>query len=229
MSPSGTGKSTQIGSSDCSQTSAWPGVDILPLLHMAQSEPAGERRGDGLLRDGRLHLLHRGGGGIALGDGLIEHRLRDRALFDELRPGARNRALAWASVALLSARSASSTEVSSLTSLAPFCDVVAAVEEIVGDHAAQLRRHVHAFDGDQRADGMHPVGPAFGPGLLGRHRRRRRHHLPHELADHLRLEHEIEIADPAQEQGDDDGGDEKALNHGACCLQPSCQGDCSEP
>jgi hypothetical protein len=74
---------------------------------------------------------------------------------------------------------------------------------------------IHALDGDKRADRVRPLDPAFDLGDLRGHRRRRRHHLRHDLADHLRLEDEIEVAHSAEEQADDDGGDDKALDHDA--------------
>ena len=103
-------------------------------------------------------------------------------------------------------------------------DVLAAVEEILGDEAAQLRGDVNAFDGDDGADRAHAVGPALGPGGLGRHRRRRRHHLRHELADHIRLEDEVEPTHPAKEQADDDGGYDEALNHACVACSPRARG-----
>ena len=48
-----------------------------------------------------------------------------------------------------------------LDQLLALLDVVAAVEEIFGDDAADLRRDVHPLDGDQRADGPLAVDPAF--------------------------------------------------------------------
>ena len=100
-----------------------------------------------------------------------------------------------------------------LNELGALLHVVAAVEEIGRHLAAELRGHLNAFDGEQRADRMHPVGPALGHRFLGRHRCGWRHHLADELGDHLRLEHEVEIADPAEEHGDDDAGNDEALDH----------------
>ena len=105
-------------------------------------------------------MLHRGGGGIALGDGLIEHRLRDGAGLDQLHLalvveiGLVERRLVVGEIGFLDGR----VELDQLLAL---LDVLAAVEEIVGDHAAELRRDVDAFDGDQRADGAQPVDPAL--------------------------------------------------------------------
>ena len=186
---------------------------------MAKAEPAGERRDDGLLRDDRLDMLHRRRGGIALGDGLIQHRLRDGAGLHQLHLalvieiGLVERRLVVGEIGLLDR----GVELDELLAL---LDVLTAVEVIVGDHAAELRRDVDAFDGDQRADGAQPVDPVFRLGDLGGHRRRRRHHLRHEVGDHLRLEHEVEIANPAQKQADDDCGDDKALNHVAVACSP---------
>ena len=69
----------------------------------------------------------------------------------------------------------------------------------------------------------------FRLGDLGGHRRRRRHHLRHEVGDHLRLEDEVEIANPAQEQADDDCGNEKALNHVAVACSPRARANPSDP
>ena len=48
-----------------------------------------------------------------------------------------------------------------LDELRALLHVVAAVEEILLDDASDLRRHVDALDGDQRADRLHPVDPAL--------------------------------------------------------------------
>ena len=101
-----------------------------------------------------------------------------------------------------------------MTSLSALLNVVAAFEEILHDHAALLRRHVHALDRDHRADGMHPVDPLLDLGLLGRDGGRRRDHLADELGNHRRLEEEIEPSHGPEEQGDDGSDDEKTLNHG---------------
>ena len=113
-----------------------------------------------------------------------------------------------------------------------FCallDVVAAVEEILGHEAGNLGRDLHPFHRDKRADGVHPVGPALDPGNLRGDRRRRRHHLRHELADHLRLEDEVEVGQSAEEQADDGCGDDKALDHDAIFLLAPGQGDGFHP
>ncbi len=109
-----------------------------------------------------------------------------------------------------------------LDELGALLHVLAAIEEILHDDAAELRRHVHALDGDQRADRMHPVDPGLGLGRLGRDRGRRRRHLADEVVDHRRLEDEVEIGDAPEKQGDEDGGNEKALDHGryGYCLRP---------
>ena len=54
----GTVKSTSIGSSFCSVTTAAPGREVLAEVHLPDAELAGERRGDGLLRDQCLLRRH---------------------------------------------------------------------------------------------------------------------------------------------------------------------------
>ena len=196
-----------------------PRGHILSLLDPAETEPAGKRGDDIFLGDDGLHLRHRRGRGIALGNRRVEHRLRDRAglhqlgLALEIEIGLQQRRLVVGEVRFLD-RGVELNELSALL------HVVAALEEICDHLAAQLRGHVHALDGKQRADRMHPVGPALGLRRFRRHGRRRRHHLADELGNHLRLEHEVEIADPAEEYGDDDGGNDEALDHGVlrCCC-----------
>ena len=149
---------------------------------------------------------------IALGNRRIEHRLRDRAGLHQLGlaveiKSPEQRRLVVGKVRLLD-------QGVELNELGALLHVVAALEEIGRDLAAQLRGHVDALDGEQRADRMHPVGPALGLRLLGRDGCRRRRHLTDELGNHFRLEHEVEIADPAEEHGDDDGGNDEAFDHG---------------
>src|SRR4029077_7816080 len=57
--------------------------------------------------------------------------------------------------------------------------------------------------------------PPLGAGALGRNRSGRRLHLRHKLAEHLRLEHEVEIDGPAEKQSDQNGGNQKSLDHRA--------------
>ncbi len=190
------------------------GLHILPLLHAAKTEPAGEGRRDILLRDEGFHALHRGSGGISLRGGGIDHGLGHDRLLDEARlplevgVGLEQDCAVPGEIGFLD-RGVERDELGALG------DVVAALEEIIHDNAADLGRHVDALDGDQRADRPHPVDPGRGRRLRGGDGRRRWRHLGHELGDHLRLEHEIEIADAAEEQGDKDGGNDKALDHGA--------------
>ena len=99
--------------------------------------------------------------------------------------------------------------------------IVAALEVILLDDARDLRRHVDALDGHQRADRLHPVDPLLGAGALGGDRGCGRRHLSHELFDHRRLEHEVEIADTPEKQGDENAGNEKAFDH--CCLLFWCR------
>ena len=76
---SGMGKSTQIGSSACSVTSARPGETYWPSSDLADAEPAGERRQDRLLRDERLDAVDGGGRRVALGQRRVDRCLgRDR-------------------------------------------------------------------------------------------------------------------------------------------------------
>ena len=191
-----------------------PDGHVLASFDTTQAKPAGERRGDILMRDMREVLLHGGGSGVTLGDRCVERRLRDRPLAHQLRLPVvfeirhfQNRLIDF-QLGLLHR----GIELDELRAL---LDVLAAVEEIVDDHAAHFRRHVDALDGEHRADRMHLIGPSRGLGLLGRDRRRRRHHLRHELADEFRLHHELEIADAPEEQGDNDGGNDKTFDHGA--------------
>jgi hypothetical protein len=165
---------------------------------------------------------------VPLGNGLIEGGLRDGALLDEIllplviEVRLRERRLVIGKLGLLHGGI-------ELHELRTFLDVVAAIEEIVGHEARHLGGDIHPFHRDERGDGVHPFGPVLDPGNLRGDRRRRRHHLRHELADHLRLEDEVEVGQSTEEQADDAGGDDKALDHDAISCWPPAKAYGSNP
>ena len=112
------------------------------------------------------------------------------------------------------ARSATSTDVSSCTSLVP-CSTSAplSIRTSVTMPATwlvtstpcdaimvpmEVRRSIHLS-----------VRAASAVTVAGRRR-----HLRQERLDHLRFEHELEIAEPAQKQGNHDTGNDEASAHG---------------
>ena len=112
------------------------------------------------------------------------------------------------------ARSASSTEMSSCTSLAPCATSWPLSKPSPVTMPRDLRGDVDALRGDQRADRGQPLDPALrscaasavivaGGGAC----------LDRKLLDHRRLEHELEPGKPAEEGADDDDGYDETLDH----------------
>ena len=189
-----------------------PGRYVLAELDLANAEPAGERRQDRLLSDQRLDAVDGGGGGVALGERGIDVGLRGNRLAHEV-------GLPLEGDVRLAQRRFGAREIGELHvdvelhELVALGNILAALEAQRRDDAGDLRGDVDALRRNERSDRRQPLDPLLAARRFRRDGRGRRHLARQEPLDHLRLEDELEVGEPAEEDGQDDAGNEESLDH----------------
>ena len=179
---SGIGKSTRMGSSACSETSAMPADTYWPFSTLRMPTRPRERApAMRLLGDHGLDALD---GGLA-----VSRLARAVSRFaSEVTLFCIRSAWRWIGDLGLPQRRLGAGEVGELDrdvelhQLGALRRPPAALDQDLGDDAGDLARDVDALRGDQRADRGQLLDPFVGARRLGRHRRRRRRHLRQERA-----------------------------------------------
>ena len=212
------GKSTRIGSSGCSVTSAMPARHVLAPLHLADAEPAGERRLDRLLGDHRLDPLDGRQRRVALGARRIQVGLRRHALLASGPPGAGTRPRPPAASPWRWRGRPAPPRCRAAPAWCPAPRLRRSRAYDLGDDAGDLarscrRRARRSACRSRRA--ARPISPCALPRTSPSPAAAP---LRQDRLDHLRLEHELELGEPAERGGNHDSGDDEASAHGATTV-----------